>query len=131
MTVISRWDMARNNGFSLLEVMIAMVFLSVMFMALLEAEAEGIKMCSQSKFMTTSTLLAERHISEVKAGITEEKPTPGQKSGDFGADYPGYTYVEDVEATPLAAYYKYTLTVKFGTGRDAYQNKIITFMYAS
>jgi len=123
--------MVRNNGFTLIEVMAAMVILSITFMALLEAEAEGIKMCSQSKFMTTSTLLAERHISEVKSGINQEKPTPGQKNGDFGADYPGYTYVEDVEVTPLAAYYKYTLTVKFGTGRDAFQNKIITFMYAS
>ncbi|HEY9161460.1 MAG TPA: prepilin-type N-terminal cleavage/methylation domain-containing protein [Desulfomonilia bacterium] len=125
--------MASNSskGFSLLEVMIAMVFLSITFMALLEAEAEGIKMCSQSKFITTATLLAEKHISEVKAGINQEKPTPGQKSGDFGADYPGYTYIEDIEATPLAAYYKYTLTVKFGTGKDAYQNKIITFIYAS
>ena len=123
--------MARNNGFTLLEVMAAMVILSITFMALLEAEAEGIKMCSQSKFITTSTLLAERHISEVKAGISDEKPTPGQKSGDFGADYPGYTYTEDVEATPLSAYFKYTLTVSFGTGKDAYQNKIITFMYAS
>jgi prepilin-type N-terminal cleavage/methylation domain-containing protein len=123
--------MARNDGFTLLEVMIAMVILSVTFMALLEAEAEGIKMCSQSKFITTSTLLAERHISEVKAGISDEKPTPGQKSGDFGADYPGYTFTEDVEATPLSAYYKYTLTVNFGTGKDAYQNKIITFIYAS
>ena len=122
--------MARNNGFTLLEVMIAMVFLSITFVSLLTAETEGIEMCSQSKFITTSTLLAQRHISEVKANLTKEPPVPGQKSGDFGADYPGYTYKEDVEATPLSAYYKYTLTVIFGTGTSAYQNKLITFLYA-
>ena len=55
--------MARNSGFTLLEVMIAMVFLSITFVALLTAETEGIDMCSQSKFITTSTLLAQRHIS--------------------------------------------------------------------
>jgi prepilin-type N-terminal cleavage/methylation domain-containing protein len=122
--------MARNNGFTLLEVMIAMVFLSITFVSLLTAETEGIEMCSQSKFITTSTLLAERHISEVNAKISKEPLTPGEKSGDFGADYPGYTYKEDIELTPLSAYYKYTLTVYFGSGKGAYQNKLITFLYA-
>jgi prepilin-type N-terminal cleavage/methylation domain-containing protein len=122
--------MARNNGFTLLEVMIAMVFLSITFVALLTAETEGIDMCSQSKFITTSTLLAQRHISEVKANISKEPPVAGQKNGDFGADYLGYTYKEDVEATPLSAYYKYSLTINWGTGKNAYQNKLITFLYA-
>jgi prepilin-type N-terminal cleavage/methylation domain-containing protein len=122
--------MARNNGFTLLEVLIAMVFLSITFVALLSAETQGIDMCSQSKFITTSTLLAERHISEVKANMSKEPPVPGQKSGDFGADFQGYTYKEDVEVTPLSAYYKYTLTINLGTGNNAYQNKLITFLYA-
>lgn len=122
--------MARNEGFTLLEVMIAMIVLSITFVALLEAETEGIDMCSQSKFITTSTLLAERHISEMKADLSDEKPQSGQKNGDFGADYPGYTYEENIESTPLSAYYKYTITVSWGTGKDAYHNKLITYLYA-
>jgi prepilin-type N-terminal cleavage/methylation domain-containing protein len=124
--------MARNKGFTLLEVLFAMFILSISFVTLLAAESQGIDMCSQSKFITTSTLLAEQHIAEVKASLNSNKEqlVPGQKTGDFGADYPGYTYIEDVEATMLSGYYEYSITVIWGTGKRALKNQLMTYYYA-
>ena len=52
----------------------------------------------------------------------------GDSQGDFGADYPGYTYEETVEATPLGGYLKYTLTVKWGGEEGPLETKIISFI---
>ncbi|MFY9396989.1 MAG: prepilin-type N-terminal cleavage/methylation domain-containing protein [Desulfomonilia bacterium] len=99
-----------RKGFTLVEVLIAMVILSITFMWLLKATNQSIDMASRAKFITTATLLAQRHISEVQA----ETRLPGNDEGDFGEDFPGYRYTGRVEPTPLAGYHKYVLTITWG-----------------
>lgn len=99
-----------KRGFTLVEVLIAMAVLSITFMWLLKATHQSIDMASRAKFITTSTLLAQRHISDVQA----ETRLPGNDEGDFGEDFPGYRYTGQTEPTPLAGYHKYTLTITWG-----------------
>lgn len=114
------------RGFTLIEVLIALIILSITFIWLLSAESQGIDMALRSRFLTTSTLLAQDRISEVTSG--QRSLSAGDNQGDFGEDYPGYTYEESVEATPLAGYMKYTLTVKWGGEEGPLETKIISFI---
>ncbi|HPI93944.1 MAG TPA: prepilin-type N-terminal cleavage/methylation domain-containing protein [Deltaproteobacteria bacterium] len=114
------------RGFTLIEVLIAIVILSITFIWLLSAESQGIDMAMRARFLTTSTLLAQDRISEVTSG--ERTVSTGESKGDFGEDYPGYTYVEGIEATPLSGYLKYSLTVKWGGEGSTLETKIISFI---
>jgi len=120
---MSRSPMGR--GFTLLEVLIAMLVLSISFLWLLKAETQGIDMSVRSKFITTSTLLAQEKIAGIISG--EELVTPGSDQGDFGEDFLGYTYTEEIEPTPLDGYYKYTLNIIWGQGGNL-ETQFVSFL---
>lgn len=114
----------------MLEVIIAMLYLTLLFVPLLASLSQGIDQANEAKFITTSTLLAQEHISEIKSeeSSSSNKLGVGIKEGDFGSDYPDYTYTQSVESTPLAGYYKYTLKIKLGSGRGGFVNTFETFL---
>ena len=116
----------RSTGFTLIEVLVALVILSITFVWLLKAESQGIDMALRSRFITTSTILAEGHISNLRL---EPVPASGtEETGDFGDDYPGYTYEERWESTTIEGYLKYTLVIRFGGGKNGFENTFITFL---
>jgi type II secretion system protein I len=88
-----------NRGFTLIEVLIAMVILSIAFVVLIKSVNQSVDMATRSKFITTSTLLAQKRIADVISST--DARTPGTTQGDFGEDYPGYKYTEKIEPTPL------------------------------
>lgn len=114
------------RGFTLIEVLVAMIILSIAFVALLVHENRGIDYASRARFLTTSTLLAERHIAELKEAETASMT--GENTGDFGEDYPGYSYTENVESTLLTGYYKYTLRIAWGGEGSGFENTFITYL---
>ena len=115
-----------RRGFTLIEVLVAMIVLSIPFVTLLVHENRGIDYAMRSKFYTTSTLLAQRHVAEVKTATT--LMSTGESKGDFGVDYPGYTYQENLESTPLTGYYKYTLLIVWGGEKSVFENKFIAYL---
>ncbi|HVN71540.1 MAG TPA: prepilin-type N-terminal cleavage/methylation domain-containing protein [Desulfomonilia bacterium] len=115
-----------DKGFTLIEVLVALVILSITFLWLLNAESQGINMAIRSRFLTTSSLLAQERISDVTSGI--RVVSPGESQGDFGEDFKGYTYQEKIETTPLTGYLKYSLTVKWGGGGSPLESKFISFL---
>jgi type II secretion system protein I len=114
------------RGFTLIEVLVAMVILSIAFMWLLSSQGQSIEMATRSRFLTTATLLAQERISEVTSG--EQTVSQGSGGGDFGEDYPGYRYEETVESTVLPGYFKYSLTVKWGSEEKPLETKFISFL---
>lgn len=101
-----------NKGFTLIEVLVALVILGIAFTWLIIGTNQSIDMATRSKFITTSTLLAQKRIADVVSSGLEK--APGSNQGDFGEDYPGYKYTENIESTPLEGCRKYTLTLKWG-----------------
>ena len=114
------------KGFTLLEVLIAVAILGIALLTLVNAETQGISMALRSRFVTTSTLLAQKRIADITSGV--ESFSSGSRQGDFGEDFEGYTYTEEIEQTPMSGYYKYTLTVRWGTREGAFETEILSFL---
>ncbi len=111
----------RSRGFTLLEVMIAMAILAITLVALYQSQSQSISMASDSRFLTTASLLAQSRMAEFDAADPRGVVSA---NGDFGDDYPGYTWrleVGSVEELPLLK--RFTLTVTQGrmATRNAYR----------
>jgi prepilin-type N-terminal cleavage/methylation domain-containing protein len=119
----------KKSGFTLLEVLVALVILSITFIWLLKAENQGIDMGLRSKFITTSTMLAEGRIAQV---MSDPQIVKGEEKGDFGEEYKGYTYEEKMNAIPIVPdYWKYTLIIHWGNKKEEKENfetEFVTFL---
>jgi general secretion pathway protein I len=79
----------RCHGFTLLEVMIAMAIIAIVLTAVLGSQSQSVSLASEAKFNTTAALLAQSKMAEMEA----KKPVDlTSDSGDFGEDFPGYTW---------------------------------------
>jgi general secretion pathway protein I len=115
----------KMKGFTLIEVLIAVAVLGIAFTWLISATNQSIDMATRSKFMTTSTLLAQKRIADV---ISENSVHgPGASQGDFGEEYQGYKYTESIETTQLEGFYRYVLTVRWGE-RNTFETEFTTFI---
>ena len=102
--------MTRNkaSGFTLMEVMIAMTILAIALVAIYQLQSQSISMSTDSRFMTTAALLAQSKMVEVEAGSTLVRHS---EDGDFGPDYPQYTWHLEVGDTQLQQFKEIEVTV--------------------
>ncbi|MGA2525611.1 MAG: type II secretion system minor pseudopilin GspI [Smithellaceae bacterium] len=98
----------KANGFTLMEVMIAMAILAIALVAVFQLQSQSISMSTDSRFMTTAALLAQSKMVEVEAGSTLVSHS---EDGDFGPDYPQYTWHLEVGDTQLPQFKKIEVTV--------------------
>ncbi|MGW8160951.1 MAG: type IV pilus modification PilV family protein, partial [Desulfobulbales bacterium] len=78
-----------NKGFTLLEVMVAMALIAIALTTLLGSQSQSVSFANSAKFETMAALLAQSKMSEI---TTLAKDRLASDSGDFGDDYPGYTW---------------------------------------
>ena len=79
----------------------AVAILSVALVAIHKLHARTISMTADSRFYTVAPLLAQSKMAEFEMKDIEDLSS---ESGDFGEDFPEYTWtvaVEDVESEPL------------------------------
>lgn len=98
----------KANGFTLMEVMIAMAILAIALVAVFQLQSQSISMATDSRFMTTAALLAQSKMVEAEAGSTLSNR---KEDGDFGPDYPQYIWRLEVGDTDLAQFKKVEVTV--------------------
>ena len=98
----------KANGFTLIEVLIAMALLAIGLVAVFQSQSQSISMSTDSRFMTTAALLAQSKMVEVEAGSTLASHS---EDGDFGPDYPQYTWHLEVGDTQLPLFKKIEVTV--------------------
>ncbi|AOY57971.1 MAG: type II secretion system minor pseudopilin GspI [Desulfococcus multivorans] len=84
-----------TRGFTLLEVIAAMAIMAIVLVAVYRLHAQTISMNNAVRFHTLAPLLAQARLTAV--AIDPDSRDSG--NGDFGTDYPGYTWevtIEDV-----------------------------------
>jgi general secretion pathway protein I len=64
----------RDQGFTLLEVMVAMAIIAIAMTAVLNSQSQSISLASEAKFSTTATLLAQMKIAEMSRGNPQDLP---------------------------------------------------------
>jgi general secretion pathway protein I len=85
-----------EGGFTLMEVMVALAVVAIALLAVYRMHSQTLFMDVRGRFDTLATMLAREKIADIDA--SDLKDLVGD-SGDFGNDYPGYTWqiqTEDV-----------------------------------
>lgn len=81
-----------SQGFTLIEVLIATLVLAMGLLAGLAAFSLATRATGASTNDTIVPMLAERKLAEVKL-IPRDELEAGTSRGDFGGEYPGYSWV--------------------------------------
>jgi general secretion pathway protein I len=98
----------QQRGFTLLEVMIAMAILAVALVAVFQMQSQSISMATEARFTTTASLLAQSKMADVESAASLTNRT---ENGDFGSDYPQYTWNLKVTDTGIAGFKRIEVTV--------------------
>lgn len=92
---------ARGAGFTLLEVMVALVIIAFAFVGLLGLQARNIKNIARDQNLTRATLLARELVSQIQYDVlTQGLQNLGDAQGTFEG-YPGYHWRRQVVSTGL------------------------------
>ncbi|MDA8139864.1 MAG: prepilin-type N-terminal cleavage/methylation domain-containing protein [Desulfobacteraceae bacterium] len=88
----------RANGFTLIEVLVALVIITVAMTSVYRLQGDTLRMSTAKRFYSLAPKLAKGKLAEIESqGF--KNATDG--SGDFGQDFPGYTWtvrLEDVHS---------------------------------
>jgi general secretion pathway protein I len=114
-------NFTRCGGFTLLEVMIAMAILAITLVTVYQSQSQSISMASDSRFLTTASLLAQGRMAQVDAADPHEVVSAKGVFGEEFSDYAWQVEIGDVKEIPLLK--RITLTVTNGrmTTRNTYR----------
>lgn len=83
----------RSDGFTLMEIVISLGLIAVTLLAVFRLQAQNLDLQSEARFITIATHLAQDRISRLQANPALET---GNESGDFGEEFPHFTYRQEV-----------------------------------
>ncbi len=89
----------QSNGFTLLEVMVAVAIMAMVLVTLIGLKNKSMQDVALAEHMTTATMLAKRTIEET---ISIKPLMPSEDDGEFPEkEYQGYTWKKTIVPTPL------------------------------
>ena len=112
-------DKLSNRGFTLLEVMVAVAILAIALVVILKANIQSLEVLTDTREAATVSLLAASKLAEVEAIGLERW---NQIQGDFGDEYPDFTWEVDIAPTEVEGLSWVAVTVRAregGTGSEA------------
>lgn len=79
----------RDNGFTLLEVMIAVAIIAIAVVTLLGAQSQSVSIAASARFDTMASMLAQWKMSDL---MLQDFDQLADDEGNFGEDYPDYSW---------------------------------------
>ncbi len=106
----------RTDGFSLVEMMAAMVIFAVGVLAVLEAVTTSLRSTIASVGYTQAVFLAQQRLEEA---LVATPLSAAADAGDFGAAYPRHTWTREIEELEAERLYRIRVDVAWNErGRD-------------
>ena len=119
-------DLFDSRGFTLLEVMVAVAILAIALVAILKANLQTIDTLVETRERTTVSLLAASKMAEVEAvGAADWSGI----QGDFGDDYPGFTWQVETAPTEVDRLMRVTVIVQPEDGAQGGEARIEQLMF--
>lgn len=114
-----------NAGFSLVEVMVAILILGVALAGLTRGITTALASNKDSELVTVAALAAAAQIETIRTDTTW---TDGETDGDCGDDLPGYKWTQTIKASDVDGLHEVTVDVKKGTSSaPIYELKTLLF----
>jgi general secretion pathway protein I len=89
-----------RNGFTLLEVMVAMAIMAIVLVSVYRMHSQTLAMNTANRFYTLAPMLAQSKLTQLETGSSE---IISGDSGDFGDKFPGYSWNVSTEEVAIAA----------------------------
>jgi len=113
-----------SNGFTLLEIMVAISIIATVLVTVYRMHAHTISMNFISRFQTTAPMLAKKVLTEIETKTVDDLV---DNSGDFGKEFSDYKWqvsVKEVESDALGEIAKdlkqIEVTVSLNEDEDVY-----------
>ena len=127
----SRKRQEYQHGFTLLEVLVALAVLAIALTSIYRLQGQTLMMSASARFYSLAPQLARIKIAEVER--QQFKDIVGG-TGDFGQDYPGYTWVLGIEDLPtdlitskLYHLARINITVSYNNDENTFQLRTCRF----
>ncbi len=118
---------SQNRGFTLIEVVISMGLITIALLAVFRLQAQNLNLQSEAQFITLANHLAQDRMSQIQAG---DELTEGSSSGDFGDDFPYFSYREEISEMPdLENLFKVKVSVFLDKKEATKDLSIETYLY--
>ena len=114
-----------SAGFSLIEVMLAILILGIALVGLTQGITTALGSGKESELQTTAALFAAGQMEKVRAegGITD-----GTTDGDCGADLPLYRWKQSVNGTDIEGLHEVDVAVEsVRSGKAIYELRTLLF----
>ena len=123
------------DGFTLLEVMVAVAIISIVLLAVYRLHSQTLLMNHTTRFYTLAPLLAQGKLTELQLRPPQDL---FDDSGDFGEDYTGYTWEARIGSAESELLEKEAenlkridLTVRYTDDEQSYSLRTYRFMPAA
>ncbi len=121
-----------DAGFTLLEVMVALSIMAIVLVAVYRMQSQTIRMAVAENFYVRAPFLAQSKTAGIMAADQENTQSD---TGDFGTDFPGYTWalsMEDIASEKLETesehLKKIDVTIFFNTDEFTYTLRSYCYM---
>jgi prepilin-type N-terminal cleavage/methylation domain-containing protein len=117
--------MNHNAGFSLVEVMVAILILGIALVGLTQGITTALVSSKESELQTTAALFAAGQIELLRA---EKDLADGTENGDCGAVLPLYRWKQTVSPTDIGGLHDVDVVVENSqTGAEIYELRTLLF----
>jgi general secretion pathway protein I len=96
-----RAQTGRPNGFTLIEMMVAVSIIAIVLLAVYRLHSQTLLMTIATRFYTVAPLLAQSKLVDIELNPAQEL---AQGTGDFGEDFPDYSWevsIDDISSDQL------------------------------